>query len=181
MFCPLRTGSIFRPDNDHLDIQLRGEARMKRFSMLSLSAVLALGVASISDSSFAQQRVTKDQLVGTWTFVSCTNANGGPPDFCVNSIGRQIFEATGQYMHVIAARGRPKSGDAIVQGFVSQFGNWSFNEADQTLTVTPEAALRPENEGREVKMKVSLTGDELRIGPQAVSGRGRTDIWRRVR
>jgi cytochrome c5 len=156
---------------------------MKRFSMLSLSAVLALGVASISASAMAQQRVTRDQLVGTWTLVSCSFPDGRIAAFCVNPSGRQILEATGQYIHMIAARGRPKCGDAcangqvsgdqykaIAQGVVSQFGTWSFDEADQTLTKTAETALYPDNEGRGVKWKVSLTGGELRLTA------GRTDV-----
>ena len=167
---------------------------MKRISMLSLSAVLALGVASISDSAFAQQKVTKDQLVGTWTLVSCTGANGAAG--CVNVNGRAMFDTTGQIMVTTVPRGRPKcsgacgraqmSGDqykAAMQGITAYFGNWSFNEADQTLTETLEAALFPNNEGIGGKSKVSLTGDELRIVYEAggLGFGGRTEIWRRVR
>ena len=163
---------------------------MKRFSILSLSAVLALGVVSISASAVAQQRVTKDQLVGTWTLVSCTDANGGTRPICVNANGRTMFDAAGRYMEMGTPRGRPKcsdscgraqmSGDqykAAAQGVVANFGNWSFNEADQTLTLNREAALFPNFEGRETKTKVSLTGDELRTMTET----GQTIIWRRAR
>jgi len=168
---------------------------MKRFSLLSLSAVLALGVVSLSDSAIAQQRVTRDQLVGTWTAVSCTDANGGTPARCVNPNGRRMFDAMGHYMFSGAPRGRPKcsgacgaqqmSGDqykAATLGFVSNFGNWSFNDADQTLTNTVEAGLFPNNEGREFKWKISLTGDELRLTAIGAGGAaGGTQIWRRAR
>jgi hypothetical protein len=168
---------------------------MKRFSVLSLSAVLALGVASISASAMAQQRLTRDQFVGTWTLVSCTGANGGTPDRCVNPDGRVMFDAAGRFMVTVAPRGRPKcsgtcgraqmSADqykAATQGFAASFGNWSFNDADQTLTTTNEAALLPNGEGNESKNKVSLTGDELRITNILAGGAaGGTDIWRRAR
>jgi len=169
---------------------------MKRFGMLSLSAVLALGVASISDSAMAQQKVTKDQLVGTWTFVTCTETNGTTPAFCVNRNGRMMFDAMGHYMFSAAPSGRQNpltgnttrarlSGDqfkAMADGFVSNFGNWSFNDADQTLTQTAEIALFPNNEGREVKRKVSLSGDELRVTVTGADGAVvGTDIWRRAR
>jgi hypothetical protein len=161
---------------------------MKRFCVLSLSAVLALGVASTFDSSFAQQRVTRDQLVGTWTLISCTDATRA---VCVNPNGRTIFESNGQFMLITAVRGRPKcsgacgraqlSGDqykAIAQDFGANFGSWSFNDADQTLTESREAALFPNTEGTDFKWKVvSLTGDELRM----IDAAGHTDIWRRVR
>jgi hypothetical protein len=168
---------------------------MKRFSVLGLSAVLALGVASISDSSFAQQRVTRDQLVGMWTVVSCTDANGGTPARCVNPNGRMMFDAMGQYMFSAAASGRPKcsgacgrarmSGDqykAIAQDFFSNFGPWSFNDADQTVTLTNEVSILPNREGREFKSKVSLIGDELRLTNIGAGGAaGPTEIWRRAR
>jgi len=168
---------------------------MKQFSMLSLSAILALGAASISDGAFAQQRVTKDQLVGTWTLVSCTDANGGTPAPCVNAKGRTIFEANGQYMLSFAPVGRPKFDDqggrarrsadqwkAAAQDFYSNFGPWSFNDADQTITQTNEVSIIPNREGREYKSKVSLTGDELRLTAIGAGGdAGRATIWRRVR
>ena len=80
---------------------------MKQFSMLSLSAVLALGVASISGSAMSQQRVTRDQLVGMWTLVSCTDANGGTPARCLNPTGRMMLDARGQYMKLGGPGGRP--------------------------------------------------------------------------
>jgi hypothetical protein len=168
---------------------------MKRFSMLSLSAVSALAVVSISDSTFAQQRVSRDQLVGTWTLVSCTGANGGTPAECVNPDGRMMLDAMGQYMFSIAPRGRPKcsgvcgraqmSADqykAIARAFFSNFGPWSFNDADQTVALTNEVSILPNREGREFKSKVSLTGDELRLtGIGAGGAAGDTVIWRRAR
>jgi hypothetical protein len=163
---------------------------MKRFRILGLSAALVLGVASISDSAMAQQKVSRDQLVGTWTFVTCTETNGTTPAFCLNRNGRMMFDAMGHYMFSAAPSGRQNpltgnntrarlSGDqfkAMTDGFVSNFGNWSFNDADQTLTQTAEIALFPNNEGREQKWKVNLTGDEL----QRVAAGG-TDIWRRAK
>lgn len=168
---------------------------MKRLSALILSAILATGIASISESTFAQQRVTKDQLSGTWTLVSCANADGSTPVFCVNANGRMMVEANGRYMWSIAARGRPKctgecgraqmTGDqykAAVLGFASNFGSSTFNEADQTVTANIEAAMFPNTEGIQTKGNVSLTGDELRI--QYITdggGAGPTHIWRRAR
>ena len=158
---------------------------MNQFSILSLSAVLALGVASISDSTFAQQRVTKDQLVGTWTLVSvsCPNPNRTPQ--CVDPNGLLMYDANGRYMVITAPRGRPKftsTGDrtahspeeykAVVEGFVSNFGTWSFNEADQTVTRHEEVTFSPNFEGRDLKASITLVGDELRTG---------NAVWRRVK
>jgi hypothetical protein len=169
---------------------------MKWFSVLSLSTVFALAGASISGGAMAQQRVTGDQLVGMWTLVTCTDANGGTRAICANTRGRMMLDATGQYMTLGGPPGRPKcsgacgraqlSGDqykAIAQNFVANSGSWSFNEADQTLTTTVEVSLFPGQEGRVSKDKVSLLGDEMRNVREAGAGApvGATDIWRRVR
>jgi len=168
---------------------------MKRLSIFGLFAIAAIGATSFSDDGKAQQRLTKDQLVGTWALVSCTGANGGTPAFCVNPNGRMILGSDGRYMYSIAARGRPKcsgacgraqmSSDqykAAAQGFVSNFGNWSFNEADQILTANIEAALFPAAEGTDAKGRMSLVGDELHVTYQGDGGGpGRTDVWRRAR
>jgi hypothetical protein len=164
---------------------------MKRLSTLGLFAMLAVGLASFPDSSNALQKLGKDQLVGTWTLLSCAGATGGtPPPECVNPNGRIMYDASGRYVEVIAARGRPKSTTtgnrsqvtpeeykAMAQGLVAQFGTWSFNEADQTLTAHVEAALFPDGEGTDAKVSVSLAGDELK----RVSANGFVSVWRRTR
>ena len=78
---------------------------------------------------------------------------------------------------MIAARGRPKATPpvtnrtdvtpeyykAVAQGMVANFGTWSVNEADKTLTQHIEGALFPNGEGSDAKASVSLTGDELKL------------------
>jgi len=164
---------------------------MNRRTIFTLSAMAALGLAMLPGSiSFAQQGSLRQQLVGTWTLVSCEfspNATfcGGNPN------GILIFDASGRYAWMNAARGRPKDATAfaanradvtpeyykaIAQGLVANFGTWSVNEGDKTLTRKFEGALFPNVEGTETKESVSLTGDELKISGGAISA-----VWRRVR
>ena len=162
----------------------------RQLSTFSGVATLAIGLASFPGSSNAQQKLVKGQLVGTWTLVSCTGANGGTPPFCVDPNGRLVIDASGRYLQLVAARGRPKSTTAgnrnaitaeeykaVAQGVVANFGTWSFNEADQSLTAHIEAALFPNAEGTDAKLSVSLTGDELRL----VAANGGVNVWRRTR
>ena len=129
---------------------------MNRRSILGLSAVAA-GLVLMSNSAVAQQRSLKEQLVGTWTVVSCdsASANGAKQPFCVNPNGILILDANGRYATIVAARGRPKlaSGNrsevpaeqfkAAAMGLAANFGTWSVNEADKTLTYRYEGALFP--------------------------------------
>jgi hypothetical protein len=164
--------------------------RTKQLSTFSVVAILAMGLASFPGSSNAQQKLVKGQLVGTWTLVSCTGANSSPQTFCVDPNGRLVIDAGGRYVQVIAARGRPKSTPAAnrtaitaeeykaaAQGVVANFGTWSFNEADQTVTAHVEAALFPNGEGTDAKSSVSLAGDELKL----VGANGGVNVWRRTR
>jgi len=76
---------------------------------------------------------------------------------------------------MIGSRGRPKLTNnnrldapaeqfkAAAQGFVANFGTWSVNERDRTITRHYEGALFPNSEGRVGKMSVTLVGDELTL------------------
>jgi hypothetical protein len=159
-------------------------------SILSISALTVLGLALLPGSTVAQQGTLKQQLVGTWAFVSCD----AKQPFCTSpSSGTLMFDANGRYAQVIAARGRPKptptgTGNrtdvspedykAIAQGLVANFGTWSVNEADKALTGHVEGALFPNVEGTEGKETVTLAGDEMRISSGPVLG---VNVWRRVK
>jgi hypothetical protein len=169
---------------------------MDQRSILTISATAAVAVALLSGSAFAQQRSLKEQLIGTWTLVSCdsTSANGAKQPFCANPNGILIFDAGGRYASVIALRGRPKlaSGNraevpaeqfkAAAMGLAANFGTWSVNEADKTLTTHYEAALFPNIEGTEVKSIISLAGDELKlVQPTPVLGGKNETVYRRAK
>ena len=43
---------------------------MNRYHILSLSLITALGLALLPSSTVAQQKSLKEQIVGSWTYVS---------------------------------------------------------------------------------------------------------------
>jgi hypothetical protein len=122
--------------------------------MKRLSVMLAVGLASLPGSTVAQQKSLKEQLVGTWTLVSCATT------VCVNHKGILIFDANGQYAEMHFGPGRA---NAAAPGAGANFGTWSVNEADKTVTHHYVGALNPANEGTEHKLSVSLVGDELKF------------------
>jgi hypothetical protein len=150
---------------------------MNRRNLVRISAITALGVGLVSSTAIAQQRSLKEQLVGTWTLVSneVTPPNGtkGQP-YGENPKGILIFQAGGRYVQVDGATNRPKfktAGQptaeelaaATLGHFAANFGTWSVNEGDKTLTRHYELALRPNNEGTDFKHSVNLAGDELKL------------------
>jgi len=167
-------------------------------AVFSMSAMLTVGLASLPGSAIAQQKSLKEQLVGTWMLASCnsTSANGAKQPYCAdpNPNGILIFDASGRYASVIASRGRPKfttanrseakaeEFKAAAQGLVANFGTWSVNEADKTLTQHYEGALFPNVEGTDVKSTVSVTGDELKLlQPTPVLGGRGEGVYRRAK
>ncbi len=156
---------------------------MKR---LGLGIVVAI---SLTLPAFAQASL-KDQLVGAWALVSCDGFNGVKLSWCASPNGIHILDASGRYATVVAERGRPKFTDAArprfalsaeeykatAMGLVAQFGTWSVNEADKTITYHVDGALFPNVEGTDGKATVSLSGDELKL----VGGLG-PSVWRRIK
>jgi len=163
---------------------------MEPRSILSISAMTTLGLALLPSSIVAQQGTLKQQLVGTWTLVSCE----AKQPFCVNPTGTLMLDAGGRYAVVTAARGRPKvtvapnradqtpeDYKAIAQGVVANFGTWSVSEADKTLSRRVEGALFPTGEGTEGKVSVSLAGDELKLTATNPAGVRTDTVYRRAR
>ena len=110
----------------------------------------------------AQQKSLKEQIQGPWSQASCnsTTAKGEKTAYCANnSRGIMILAGNGNYASTTIASGRK---DANAPGVTANFGTWSVNEADKTLTVHFVGALNPTIEGKDLKLSISLNGEELR-------------------
>jgi Lipocalin-like domain len=118
----------------------------------------------------AQAQSLRDQLV------SCNPNIQEIASACgTNPNGIIIYDASGRYAWIIAGRGRPKVSafrnspaeelKPLVAGLLTQFGKWSVNEADKTITLHIDGALFPNVEGTEEgpPAPFSVSGDELRI------------------
>jgi hypothetical protein len=120
----------------------------------------------------AKAQSLKEQLIGAWALVSCRSELPGS-SFCANPNGIFIIDASGHYAMVYAARGRPTTSagraspaeelKAVVAGAAANFGTWSFNETDKTITFHYDGALFPNPEGMDFKSTVSLSEDELKL------------------
>jgi hypothetical protein len=148
---------------------------MNRRSILSLSAMTVFGLALLPGSSVAQQRTLKEQLVGTWTFVSSTTKLAdGSPLWGANPKGLLIFTDNGRFSSITMRSDRPKFGSnnraqgtpdenkAVALGTISSFGTYTVNEANKTYTLRYEASSYPNQEGTEVTRPFTIVGEELR-------------------
>jgi Lipocalin-like domain len=171
---------------------------MNRRTIFSICAMTTMALAMIPSGVAAQQKSLKDQLVGTWTLVSNedTEPNGTKRQyFGANPRGIMILDAGGRYAQVAGRPDRPKFtascnlrlntpaaqyGEAA-RAFAGNFGTWSVNEADKTLTRRYEAAFVPNVEGADQKNSVSVVGDEMKLVSTSSAGLRTEAVYRRAK
>ena len=132
----------------------------RSINVLCLSA--AALIVLLPTGVVAQQKSLKEQIQGPWSLASCnsTTAKGEKTDYCANnSRGIMILAGNGNYAWTTIAGGRK---DADAPGIAANFGTWSVNEADKTVTIHAVGSSNPANEGTDLKLNISLNGEELK-------------------
>ena len=157
---------------------------MNRRSILTYSAITALGLTLYSGSAISQP--AKD-IVGTWTIVSA-EAFGPSPK------GLLIFDANGRYSLMLMRPDLPKYAmnnrtqgaaeeyKAIGSGSISYYGTYSVSGSDLILRV--EYSSFPNWNGTEQRRtNFTIVGDELKYTNTApsVGGSAAALVWRRVK
>jgi hypothetical protein len=149
-------------------------------------AASLLGLASLPISALGQQRSLKDQLVGTWIFVSQqqTLPNGSNLlPFGDAPRGVNVYDANGHFYFMaarpdlpkLAANNRleptPDEAKAIALGTIAFFGTYSVDEAKKTLTVKIEASTFPNLAGTAQNWSItSIATDELKYSLEPLGG-----------
>jgi hypothetical protein len=139
----------------------------------------------LGSSALAQQKSVKDQLVGSWIFVSSTTkAEDGSPFWGANPKGLVIFTANGRYStHLMRSdrpkfsansrtKGTPEENKAAVLGNISSFGTYTVDEDKKTFTIRFEGSTYPNLEGTVQARPFEIVGDELRVTNPAPTAGG---------
>jgi len=169
---------------------------MNRRIILALSSIAAFAVAVLPNSALPQQKLIKDQLVGTWTYVS-SNAKrtDGSPLWGENPKGLFILTESGHFSWQVFRSDRPKfaSGNRLNatpdelrvtnQGSLAYFGTYSIDEAEKTITFRTEASTFPNSEGEVLKRVITkLTPEELvYTNPATTLGARIEAVWKRLK
>src|ERR1700724_2861747 len=176
---------------------IQRENTMNRRSLIGISAATALGLALLGGNAVAQQKSLKEQLVGTWTFVSAvdTNKDGTKSDrWGPNAKGLATFDANGRFSFMISranipnfaankvTEGTAEENKAVVQGIIAYIGTWSIDEASKRLDTNIEASTSPNVNGKSQKRIISsLTIDGLKYNNPATSSGASTEaVWKRA-
>lgn len=171
--------------------------RRNIFQLMTAGFVCAAFVFSAGNAP--AQKSLKDQLTGTWTIVSydAIAADGSrKPIFSPKPSGTLMLASNGRYAMMIVDPDRPKKWSAksragasveelasAARGLVAQFGEWSVDENAKMLIRKSEGALNPTATGREQRVPITVSGDELRTTDKAsgVTGGGAETVWRRMK
>jgi Lipocalin-like domain len=152
------------------------EEIMHRRTILTTTAALIPAAVSLRPSDvFAQQKTPKDQMVGSWEFVSVANTlpdGSKVQPFGASPVGLLMFGSDGRYISLVVnhdipkfasnsrEKGTPEENKAAVQGGIAHFGTYS--EADGALIFNIERSTFPNWNGTQQKRPFTLTGDELK-------------------
>ena len=158
-------------------------------TIIVLAGALSLALSLFAGAAAAQQNTLKEQLVGTWTFISSTGKLAdGSPVWGSNPKGLLIFTDNGRYSSQIVRadvpkfaaknrlQGTPDENKAAVRGSISSFGTYTVNEANKSFTVRFDASSYPNNTGAEQTRPFTIVGDELKVMNPASSAGGQSEL-----
>lgn len=150
--------------------------------VLAVEVVAALTLSTLVSMSRAgaEPKSLKEQLVGTWTFVSSVNTRKDGSKFDswgANPAGIFMFDPDGHYAQVIM---RSEVG-VFGPKTVFSFGTYSVDEKSRTLvTHIQGSSLARLNGTEQRRIILTLTGDELRyVNTSTASGNTVEALWKR--
>src|SRR4051794_16712259 len=130
--------------------QRSGRKIMNRRKIFSLSAIAALGLAMLPGVAVAQQKSIKEQIAGTWTFVSALDIypdgrrndrwGSNPKDIFIFDGNGRFAQFTRSDLPKIAAgtadKGTAEENGAILGGLVA--GTYTVNEIEKMVVTHVE-------------------------------------------
>jgi hypothetical protein len=144
----------------------------------------------------AQVGTLKEQVIGTWAYVSVDTVR---PDgsrqamYGTNPQGLAVFDASGHYILMTSradiakfasanrSEGTPEENKGVVQGMIAHFGTYTVNESDKTITFHIATSSFPNWNGVEQKRPININGEQLKWTTPASSGGTAEVVLRRLR
>jgi hypothetical protein len=170
---------------------------MNRRNTLCLSAVAAVGLALLPSTAISQQKSLKEQLVGTWLYVSSTaTRSDGSKIERPNLKGAVTYTSDGHFFFITTrpdipklasndpSRPTPEEAIAVAAGSIAYFGTYSVNESDKVITPQVETSTFANLVGAPNQKRIitSLTADELRFtNPRTPAGVTLEFVWKRAK
>jgi len=168
----------------------------KHFSR-GIFAMTLLTIAAIPDSSVAQGASLKDQLVGTWIYVSSAAKRDDGSNVPRPSLQGAVTYSADRRFHFITTRtdapmyasgdlARPSTDEAmaIASGSLAYTGTYTVDEGTKTIHVNIETSTFPNLVGAPNQRRIvtSITADEMKFtNPRTPAGLTLEIVWKRAR
>jgi hypothetical protein len=159
---------------------------MNRRHALGICAIGLIWIFALSSDGAAQGKSLKDQLVGTWIYVSSTGTReDGSAVERPKLQGAVTYTADGRFHFITVRSDAPKyaSGDsarpspeealAIASGVVAYTGTYTVDDSTKTIHVNIETSSFPNLVGAPNQRRIvtSITDDELKFtNPRTPAG-----------
>jgi hypothetical protein len=170
---------------------------MNRTLTSGVVAILLLGTSFPASEAIAQQKLTKEQLVGSWTLTSTINTRADGSTFNPNAgpaAGLFVLDGNNHFSWQIIRTDIPKLASnnrnegttdefkAVAQGVLSYFGTYALDDSGKMLTMNIETSSFPNFSGAKQSRSVAIAGDELTVtNPAGASGGTAQVTWKRVK
>ncbi len=170
---------------------------MNRRYALGVCVTALISSVAIPNNGVSQGRSLKDQLVGTWIYVSSTGTREDGSAIQRPSLqGAVTYTADGRFHFITVRSDAPKyaSGDsarpfaeeamAIASGVVAYTGTYTLDESTKTIHVNIEASSFPNLVGAPNQRRIvtSITEDELKFtNPRTPAGITLELVFRRAK
>lgn len=164
---------------------------------LVVVTAMSMATGTLCTVSVAQQKSLKEQLVGTWIYVSSTGKREDGSAVDRPSLqGAVTYNADGRFHFITTRVGTPKlaSNDtskptpdeamAIASGSIAYTGTYSIDEASKTLNLDIETSTFPNLVGAPTQRRIInlVTADEMRFtNPRTPSGITLEFVWKRAK
>jgi hypothetical protein len=162
-----------------------------------LCAIASVTVLAFPNSGIAQGKTLKDQLVGTWTYVSSTgNRDDGSAVPRPSLQGAVTYTGDGRFHYITTrtdapklassdpSRPTPEEAIAIASGSIAYTGTYSVDEATKTIHVNVETSTFPNLVGAPNQRRIitSIAADEIKFtNPRTPAGVTLEFVWKRAK
>jgi len=159
---------------------------MNRRYALGACAAALISTVAFPNNGVSQERSLKDQLVGTWIYVSSTGTRDDGSAVQRPSLrGAVTYTAEGRFHFMTvrsdapkyatgdSARPSPEEAMAIASGVIAYIGTYAVDESTKTINVNIEASSFPNLVGAPNQRRIvtSVTDDELKFtNPRTPAG-----------
>ena len=166
---------------------------MNRRCALGLCAIALVTIPAFPNSSVAQGKSLKDQLVGTWIYVSSTGRRDDGSNVQRPSLqGAVTYTADGRFHFITTrtdassdpARPSPDEAMAIASGSIAYTGTYTVDENSKTIHANIETSTFPNLVGAPNQRRIitSITVDEMKFtNPRTPAGVTLDIVWKRAK